>query len=161
MVRKSRAADAEALAGVFASSWRLAYLGIMPSSHLEGLIRRRGPEWWISAARSGDDMLTLTFDGKVAGYATFGNTRARAPYRGEIYELYLAPVYQGLGFGEHLFEACRHELDERGLRGMLVWALKDNAGACDFYRRRGGRAVGKAMERVGNLALEKVAYAWE
>ena len=160
-VRKSKPADCPALAGVFADSWRLAYLGIIPGTHLEDIIRRRGPGWWINALRSDDNILTLTFAGKIAGYATFGRTRARAPFRGEIYELYLAPTYQGLGFGEHLFEACRHSLDEQGLRGLLVWALKDNEGACDFYRRRGGRLVAKSKEKMGAANLEKIAFAWD
>lgn len=160
-VRKSKAADAAGLADVFAQSWRLAYLGIIPHAHLDDLIRRRGPGWWLNSIRSGDEVLTLTFAGKIAGYATFGRVRARAPFRGEIYELYLAPTYQGLGFGEHLFEACRHGLDEKGLRGLLVWALKDNEGACDFYGRRGGRPVGKSVEKMGGVQLEKIAFGWD
>ena len=160
-VRKSKPSDTAALAGIFAESWRLAYLGIIPATHLDELIRRRGANWWVSAMRAGEEILTLTFAGKIAGYATFGKVRARAPYRGEIYELYLAPTYQGLGFGEHLFEACRHSLDQKGLKGLLVWALKDNEGACDFYRRRGGRTVGRIAERMGTVQLQKVAFAWD
>ena len=160
-VRKSKAADAAALTSIFAESWRLAYLGIIPGSHLDDMIRRRNAAWWINAIRAGEDVLTLTFAGKIAGYATFGRTRIRTPYQGEIYELYLSPIYQGLGFGEHLFEGCRHELDERRLRGLLVWALKDNDAACDFYRRRGGRKVGKTLERMGGVQLEKIAFGWD
>ncbi len=160
-VRKGKSADASGLADVFAESWRQAYMGIIPATHLEDLIRRRGPDWWANALRSGDDILTLTFSGKIAGYATYGRARARGPFRGEIFELYLAPTYQGLGFGEHLFEACRHGLDERGLPGLLVWALKDNEGACDFYRRRGGRIVAKTKELLGGAKAEKVAFAWD
>ncbi len=160
-VRKSKAADSGGLARVFAESWRQAYLGIIPSVHLEDLIRRRGPDWWTNAVRSGDDLLTLTFAGKIAGYATFGRARTRGPYRGEIYELYLAPEYQGVGFGEHLFEACRHGLDQRGLRGLLIWALKDNEGACDFYLRRGGRVVAATSDLIGTARLKKVAFAWD
>ena len=68
-----------------------------------------------------------------------GSSRQRGPYQGEIYELYLDPIYQGLGLGEHLFEGCRHTLDMRKLNGLIVWALLDNTAACDFYWRRGGR----------------------
>ena len=160
-VRKSKLVDAASLADVFSESWRNAYLGIIPATHLEDLIRRRSTDWWTTALRSGDDILTLTVAGKIAGYATYGRTRARGPYRGEIYELYLAPTYQGLGFGEHLFEACRHGLDLRGLIGLLVWALKDNEGACDFYLRRGGRVVAKSADLLGGSRVEKLAFAWD
>ena len=73
-----------------------------------------------------DGTLVLEMAGTVAGYATIGNSRQRSPYQGEIYELYLDPVYQGLGLGEHLFEGCRHALDMRKLNGLIVWALLDN-----------------------------------
>lgn len=118
-VRRGRPADAEALAEVFRESWQLAYRGIIPHLHLECMIRRRGPEWWASAVRTGDSILVLEVNGEIAGYATWGSARSRGPYQGEIYELYLAPIYQGLGFGELLFEACRSAMDERRIKGLI------------------------------------------
>ncbi|HEU4380735.1 MAG TPA: GNAT family N-acetyltransferase, partial [Hyphomicrobiaceae bacterium] len=92
--------------------------------------------------------------------ATLGASRQRGPYQGEIFELYLDPVHQGLGLGEHLFEGCRHALDMRKLNGLIVWALLDNTQACDFYWRRGGRPVTSAFAKIGGERLEKVAFAW-
>jgi len=159
-VRRSKAADAAALAQVFGDSWRLAYRGIIPHLHLENLIQRRGVGWWKSALRAQEPILVLEAGGTLAGYATFGTARTRGPYRGEIYELYLAPNYQGLGLGEYLFEACRYELDLRRLDGLLVWALADNTPAMDFYWRRGGRPIARAFDRIGGAKLEKIAFAW-
>lgn len=116
-----------------------AYTGIIPHLHLETLIRRRSEEWWSGAIRGGDSILVLEVGKATAGYATSGAARTRTAHQGEIYELYLAPVYQGLGFGELLFEGCRAGLDRRQLRGLVVWALSENSGATDFYWRRGGR----------------------
>jgi GNAT superfamily N-acetyltransferase len=110
--------------------------------------------------KSGDSTLVLDVGGAVAGYATFGNSRQRGRYQGEIYELYLDPLYQGLGLGEHLFEGCRHALDMRRLDGLIVWALLGNSSACDFYWRRGGRPVASTFTRIGGERLEKVAFAW-
>jgi GNAT superfamily N-acetyltransferase len=159
-VRKGKVADAPSIAEVFRESWLLAYRGIIPHLALEGYIRRRSPEWWRSAMRSGDGVLVLELDGKVVGYATFGSTRSRGPYQGEIYELYLDPVHQGLGLGERLFESCRHALDMRKLRGLIVWALLDNMPACHFYWRRGGRPIATGMTKIGTAKLEQVAFAW-
>jgi ribosomal protein S18 acetylase RimI-like enzyme len=159
-VRKARPADAEALAEVFRLSWQQAYRGIIPHLHLENMILRRGPDWWTAAIRSGDSLLVLELAKQVSGYATLGLARTRGPYEGEIYELYLAPTYQGLGFGEHLFEACRHGLDQKKLKGLIVWALVENTMAMDFYWRRGGRPVAQIFDRVGGAKLEKVAFTW-
>ena len=112
-VRAGKAADAAALSQVFGESWLFAYRGIIPHLHLDSMIRQRTPEWWRSAVRSGDSTLVLEHAGKLVGYATFGAARQRGPSQGEIYELYLDPVCQGVGFGEHLFEGCRHSATHR------------------------------------------------
>lgn len=159
-IRKGRPADAAALADIFRESWQQTYLAIIPSLHLETMIRRRGREWWTGALKSGDTIFLLEVAGKPAGYATCGLARVRAPYKGEIYELYLSPHYQGLGFGEHLFESCRVSLDERKLSGLIVWALAANTPALDFYWRRGGRPYRKTHDRIGGTKLEKIALVW-
>ncbi|MGD9784983.1 MAG: N-acetyltransferase family protein [Hyphomicrobiaceae bacterium] len=159
-VRTGRPADARELAEVFETSWRYAYVGILPAQHLDSLIIRRGKRWWASTIRSGEPVLVLEVGGTIAGYATFGPARRRGRYQGEIYELYLLPAYQGLGFGELLFESCRYELDQKRLNGLVVWALADNHGALDFYWRRGGRPVAEATDCFGSSSLKKVAYGW-
>jgi ribosomal protein S18 acetylase RimI-like enzyme len=98
--------------------------------------------------------------GQIVGYATCGPARGKKAKHGEIYELYVAPLYQGMGLGEHLFEACRHQLDIDQLEGMIVWALEDNISAQDFYWRRGGRPKGKSRESFSGKTLAKVAYGW-
>jgi len=159
-VRRGKPSDAKALALVFRQSWELAYRGIIPHLHLESIIRRRNREWWRSAIRSGDTLLVLEVAGDVAGYATCGMARVVGRQQGEIYEIYLAPLYQGLGFGEHLFEACRATLDQRRLDGLIVWALADNDAAIAFYWRRGGRPVAKRFDRIGGARLPKLAFTW-
>lgn len=159
-VRPAKAADAAVLTRVFAETWRGAYEGIIPHGQLDGIIRRRNKAWWSNAIRGGDCLLVVEHDGKVAGYATYGASRGRGRHQGEIYELYIAPVYQGVGLGEHLFEACRARLDARGLRGLVVWALSDNDAAADFYWRRGGRPFKAIRERFGAAELGKIGFGW-
>ncbi len=96
----------------------------------------------------------------ILRYTTYGRSRWPLKPEGEVYELYLGPVYQGIGLGEHLFEAARHRLEIRRMRGLVVWALKDNHGACDFYHRRGGRPIARTHERFGRQRIEKIAYGF-
>lgn len=159
-VRRAKPADSAALAELFAESWRLAYRGIIPHNHLECLIGRRGQKWWSKAIRTESHLLVIEVAGKIAGYASCGESRDHKVYKGEIYELYLAPLYQGLGLGEHLFEACRNELDRRGFDGLIVWALEDNDTAASFYWRRGGRPVARTSVHFGQAKLGKIGYAW-
>lgn len=161
-IRVGRPADAADIAGVFAESWRLAYAGMIPEPALGRIIATRDATWWGKTLKSKEAVLVMEVGDKLAGYATYGRARvAGKRYAGEIYELYLGPVYQGLGFGEHMFEACRARLDHHKIKGLIVWALADNTQACHFYWRRGGRPVAATKERfAGGAALEKVAFGW-
>jgi ribosomal protein S18 acetylase RimI-like enzyme len=160
-IRRARSADATDVAGTHDEAWRAAYQGIIPGNELDKLINRRGPEWWDSAIRKGSRITILQFGDKVAGYANYGRNRARSLfYEGEVYELYLRPEFQGLGFGRRLFTAARKDLMQSGLKSLVVWALSDNEPAMEFYRALGGRAVARSSEKFGAKTLDKVAYAW-
>ncbi len=160
-VRPARPKDASALAEVYAEAWRGAYCGIIPHLSLERMIARRGLNWWKGALAERRPLLVLDFDGAAAGYVTYGRCRSgRPPFQGEIFELYLRPVYQGLGLGELLFERARKRLSDLRLKGLMVWALSDNDGACAFYLSLGGKQIAEDAERFGEVSLRKIAFAW-
>jgi ribosomal protein S18 acetylase RimI-like enzyme len=160
-IRRAKASDAAAVAETHDEAWRAAYQGIIPGIELDKLISRRGPDWWDSAIRKGSRVSILGFGDKIAGYANYGRNRARSLYYdGEIYELYLRPEYQGLGFGRRLFTSARRDLGQSGMKSMVIWALSDNDPAVEFYRALGGRAVARSSERFGARTLDKVAFAW-
>jgi ribosomal protein S18 acetylase RimI-like enzyme len=161
-IRRAKAPDAAALASTHDDAWRNAYQGIIPGPELDKLINRRGAEWWEGAIRKGSRISILAFGDTLAGYANYGRNRARSlTYDGEIYELYLRPEFQGLGFGRRLFTAARRDLAQSGIRSLVVWALSDNESAVEFYRALGGRAVARSCEKFGEKTLDKVAYAWQ
>ena len=160
-IRPARAKDAPALSAAYKEAWRNAYQGIIPHLSLERLLSRRGLRWWENAVRKRSPLLVLDFGGEAAGYVTFGRCRlGRAPFQGEIFELYLHPTYQGLGLGEKLFDGARARLAEMQLKGLLVWALVDNEAACSFYLQLGGKPIAEGAESFGETSLRKIAFAW-
>ena len=160
-VRQARPADALAIAEVHDASWRQAYSGIIPGKDLERMIARRGPNWWLSAIKRGSRLLVLEFGGKIAGYASYGRNRMNAiPYAGEIFELYLRPEFQGLGFGKRLFAAAREDLAEYGYLSIVVWALAENEGGMAFYRAMGGVEVWRARERFDTVSRSRIAFGF-
>ena len=158
-IRRARSEDAATLSDVFDATWREAYQGILPAIALERMIGRRGPRWWLSAIGRGRPLVVLDVAEKVAGYASYGRCRDRGlPADGEIDELYLAPEYQGLGFGKRLFKAVCNDLEDRGAKRVAVWCLSDNDRACDFYRGMGGRSIAETTERFSGVALGKCCF---
>lgn len=158
-IRRAKSSDAAALSGVFEAAWREAYLGIIPGVTLERMLVRRGPAWWRAAIGRSRALAVLDVGETIAGYASYGRCRDRSlPAEGEIDELYLAPEYQGLGFGRRLFNAVRNDLADREARRVAVWSLADNARARAFYEGLGGRMVAESREACGGAPLAKVAY---
>ena len=160
-IRRATSRDAGDVADAHDEAWRMAYQGIIPGTELEKLINRRGPAWWESAIRKGSRIALLQFGDKIAGYTNYGRNRARSLfYDGEIYELYLRPEFQGLGFGRRLFTAARRDLVQSSMKSLIVWALSENENAVEFYRALGGKAVARSSEKFGTRVLDKVAYGW-
>ena len=160
-VRPALVRDAVALARVHEVTWRHAYAGLIPHRALRAMIERRGAGWWARAIRNGATILVMEYGGEIVGYATLGRNRTRAlSPDGEIYELYLAPRFQGLGFGRRLFESCRTLLRARGLSGVAVWSLSDNDNAMRFYRALGGCDVAVGSETFDDVTLGKTAYTF-
>ena len=144
--RRATAADAAAISRVHDSSWTEAYRGVIP----HGAIRRS------------THVIVIEAGGEIVGYATVGPNRIRAlPHRGEVYEIYILPEYQGVGLGTRLFLAARSELLRRGLKGAVVWVLAANERAVSFYRNAGGMLVAEGSETFDKAKVAKYAFAWE
>ena len=148
-IRRAKSADAEAVAATHDAAWRTSYRGIIPGPELEKLISRRGPGWWENAIAKGSRVALLQFGDRIAGYANYGRNRARSLfYDGEIYELYLCPEFQGLGFGRQVVHggAARsgaERIEEPGDLG----ALRQRAGGrfLQGARRPRGRALVRTL----------------
>ncbi len=157
------AADSEAaqLARVHERSWQEAYAGLLPALALNRMIAQRGAPWWSAALRRRSNILVLDVDTEIAGYATLSQSRVGGGGMvGEVRELYLDPLYQGIGFGAQLFGAARQVLNRRGYSRVIVTALEENDRAIAFYRHCGGRLLGRGNTVFGEKSFATRSFVW-
>jgi ribosomal protein S18 acetylase RimI-like enzyme len=161
-IRKAKPADAGAISNVHDDAWRESYRGIIHGAVLEKMIEGRGPHWWARSIATGHGLLVLDFAGTVAGYVTYGASRLRSErFPAQIFELYLQPEFQGLGFGRKLFKAARQAMARDGVYpATAVWALSGNERAIGFYRSLGGLEIGHRAERVGPHLHETTGFGF-
>lgn len=167
IIRRAEARDAAQLVHVHEASWRNAYQGILPHSELQRILQRRDQAFWGRAIARDSGIYVLEYEGNVVGYANVGPCSRRALVRthgsghyGEIFELYLHPVFQGLGFGGRLFETVRQRFRAERYRGFFVRALAENDGARQFYERRGGTLAFQDVDLFSGHPIETVSYFW-
>ncbi|HEY2986013.1 MAG TPA: GNAT family N-acetyltransferase [Jatrophihabitantaceae bacterium] len=67
---------------------------------------------------------------------------------GEIESLSVLPEYRGRGVGTRLLDALEHELDNDGVRDLVLGVLPGNAAAIRLYERRGYRPTWMYLSRL-------------
>lgn len=148
IVRAGRPADADALAELHVDSWRAAYRGLVPDSHLAKLdCARRADRFRKSLGAGSEETYVVEEGGAILGFATIGECRDDDLAHhavGEIWGIYVAPKHWRKGVGREL---CRHGenlLVSRGCRLITLWVLRDNRQARSFYERMGFSADGES-----------------
>ena len=160
-IRPAELEDTWQVADTHRTSWQYAYDGLLPYKSMRQMFERRNTKWWKQAICGSANVLVLDVGGEIAGYSTLGINRVgELQQGGEIYELYLKPEFLGIGLGRKLFTESRRFLNSLGYRGCIVWSLKDNDNAIQFYHAMGGRQIASGHEIFDEKRFPKVAFAW-
>lgn len=166
-IRPARLADAPGIAGVHVETWRAAYAGIIGDRYLVGLDDCAKTLSWrreILSNAAGGSVLVAEVIGKrgteIVGFGSFGRRRSVAlPYAGEVYTLYVAVDWQGLGVGRRLLGGLFERMVKVGCDSAFLWVLSANP-ARFFYESQAGRPVAQRQEAFGGSLLDETAYAW-
>jgi ribosomal protein S18 acetylase RimI-like enzyme len=162
MIRSATISDAQEIARVHVSSWLSTYRGLLPDDFLESLSETNYTERWKRVITEGTSKVVVAEDGAdVVGFASGGRERAgEQGFEGEIYAIYVLDNAQRRGVGRELVRAMVDGLRELRLGNMIIWVLRDNRSARDFYERLGGAYVRAQPITIGSATLEEVSYGW-
>ncbi len=161
-IRRAIPDDAAALARVHIESWRSAYRGLVPDSHLANLdYERRALRFRDSLARNAEGTYLVEEDRAVAGFLTLGACRdsdLSHETTGEIWGIYLAPAHWRKGIGTSLCRFGEQLLKTRGYRSAMLWVFSKNDRARRFYEAMGYEPDGATKLLSLGLPLEAVRY---
>jgi len=162
MIRSATVRDAPAIARVHVASWLSTYRGLLPDDFLESLSETNYTERWKRVITEGASKVVVAEDGSdVVGFASGGRERAgEQGFEGELYAIYVLDNAQRRGLGRELVRSIVDSLRELGLTNMIIWVLRDNRPARDFYERLGGIYVRAQPITIGSATLEEVSYGW-
>ncbi|HEX7491314.1 MAG TPA: GNAT family N-acetyltransferase, partial [Candidatus Limnocylindrales bacterium] len=160
-LRRATSADAPAVAAMHIRSWQVAYRGIVPDAHLDGLdVATRAARYDFDAAAPGAPETWIAVDGdEVVGFVTVAPSRDEdLPGLGEVCAVYVAPERWRSGAGsallaqaEALLAQAEALLRDAGFNEAHLWVLEGNNRARRFYERVGWALDGarKVIEIAG------------
>lgn len=161
-LRRATAIDGPALAKVHVSSWREAYAGIVPSSHLRDCtVEFREKSFRESLASGGEETYVAEHSGKVVGFLTLGGCRdldVDSCSTGEIWGIYVSPEWWRKGIGRYLCEQGEAILASRGYVFVKLWVLEANDQARAFYEAMGFECDGAIKQVNIGATLAVVRY---
>jgi GNAT superfamily N-acetyltransferase len=155
--------DVPAVAELIVAAWQAAYRGIIPDEMLDGMSAPEIAAAWRQILAEGHrTVLVAEADGKVCGFVGFGKARDDDldPVQvAEVYGIYVHPAWWGRGAGRALFEAAIVWLRENGYLYLVLWTMRDNARAREFYERMGLTWDGRQKESTrGQARFGEVRY---
>lgn len=118
----------------------------------ERLSARPGKQVWLVAERNG----------AVVGFVLAGPRDFDAGSdEAEVYAIYVGDEHQRAGIGRALLAEAARRLDSLGLRGLLIWVLRENAKGRSFYECMGGRAERERPFEIAGARIIETGYVWD
>lgn len=150
-IRSAAEADAASIAAVHVASWRDAYAHILAREFLNSSIEADRLTVWLQRLRDcpASQLIDIAVDSTGRVVAFVCAYRDFDPYWGSLLDnLHVLPQVRGQGIGEQLFRAVVRRLATNSGSGLHLWVFEANAAGLRFYKRLGGRVVGKEGSRI-------------
>lgn len=140
-IRRGAESDIPAIAGVHLQASKVAYRGICPDEVLSALTLAGRIELWRRRyERLGPEgRIWVSQQPNIVGFAVADRVDALngKEKRCELLSLYVLPECWGRKVGYDLMRWLLDDLRERDFDEVLLWTIRDNWRARDFYERIG------------------------
>jgi GNAT superfamily N-acetyltransferase len=163
-IRRAGPGDARGIGRVHVETWRATYAGIVPDQVLVEMSADGKASQWrrmLLRPQAGEAVLVAEMPQiGLVGFASCGRADSGSlGIDGEIHTLYVHPDWQEQGIGRRLLCAALRWLKRSGRRGAFLWVLSQNPSRF-FYEAMGGERIGEREEKLWQVALPEIAYAW-
>ena len=155
-IRNASEKDARQIAEILVEDWKLAYRGIIDSDYLDSMnveerYKREYQRYQLyRVAVAGNEVLGFTWNDLS------DDEEADC----EIVALYVRYARRKSGIGRALFQDAVDAFRTSGRKKMIIWCLKENREARQFYEKMGGTAYKTGMHRWGSQDYEMMSYLY-
>lgn len=139
--RKATISDISAIAELHAISWQQNYRGAFSDTYLDKEALDDRMEVWadrLTNPATNQFVCVAEHDNSIVGFvcAFFNDSDA---YGTLLDNLHVSSAMKGKGIGKQLMGVVADKINlGYAEKGMYLWVLAQNLGACDFYKALGG-----------------------
>lgn len=160
--RRATIEDIPQVAKLHVETWQQSFRGIAPQNYLDGLSVEKRQKAFRERFFDEDYRMFVaeTSDSEVVGFVDVGKPSEGVDgFEAELYAIYLLPEFQGKGIGGKLFKVATQDLLDRNYKSMDLQTLVVSPFR-NFYKKMGGKIVGKSIYKLGEEDFETVFYGW-
>lgn len=139
MIRPTEERDLDAVCRIVNDNWKSVYAGHVGASLLDenGCAERARRLKSDFAAHKLSEFLWEE-NGEIAAMMSFGDSGGNdAADALEIWRLYAAERFQGMGIGRKLLAFAEQQAEFQGRDRIVIWAFQENIRAVAFYQKHG------------------------
>jgi len=162
--RKATIADAPDIAELHATSWQQNYRGAFGDTYLDEEALDDRMEVWadrLTNPAANQYICVAEHDKSIVGFvcAFFNDC---CTYGTLVDNLHISSAMKGKGIGKRLMCVVADEINlGYAEKGLYLWVLEQNLGACDFYKALGGEQKETVTGHdIGDRPVMKVRYYW-
>ena len=156
-VRNAEREDVRQIAEILVEDWQKAYRGIIDDDFLDSMSVDQRYEIEVSRYQR----YIVADDGReILGYAWLEPT-GDGPADCEIIALYVRYGRRNSGVGKRLMQHAMRVFREAGKKKMIIWCLKENDEARQFYIKNGGKEHETGTHRWGDKEYEMISYLYD
>jgi len=160
IIRYNKIEDQLQIAKIKIDIWRKTYKGIIDQDYLDNLnIKKQIQKYYRSFDEYQDKVLVAVKGNEILGYSCFEEKHHSIKYDSELISIYIKEQHQGIG--KALFNETVKELISRNKSNMILWCLKDNTDAINFYKKLGGKITEEKLAQIGNKKYEEYGFYFD
>jgi GNAT superfamily N-acetyltransferase len=155
--------DAIVIAKLHATSWRIAYRGLLSDEYLDNDLAGERIAYWSRKLTTLTErefiLLAMSHEGDIEGFIAVMN-QPESGYVALVDNLHVRPDLKGRGIGRALMQAAARQLLVSGRTNYYLWVLNGNEPACRFYESIGGIAGDERIVHFGGRDVKATRFGW-
>jgi GNAT superfamily N-acetyltransferase len=163
ILRPATKDDAVMIANLHASSWRIAYRGLLADEYLDNDLAGERIAYWSAKMTKLTDrefiIIAVNHEGDIEGFIAVMD-QPESGYVALVDNLHVRPDLKGRGIGKVLMQTAARRLLVSGRTNYYLWVLNGNEPACRFYESIGGIPEDERTVHFGGKDVRATRFGW-